>query len=66
VEALIQTVSGWFHSASSSKTASIPPDQHRDMVGMYKADYSPLTAEEIAYDDPECVDLFKNSTPVSR
>jgi hypothetical protein len=66
VEAIIQRVSGWFHYTSSSRTTAIPVDEHQDMIGMYKADYSPISAEEIAQDDPECIELFKNSTPVSR
>lgn len=58
MEALLQKVSEWFHS--SSKTA-----QH-DTVGKFKADYSPLSPDEIAAEDRECAELFKNSKPVSR
>lgn len=35
------------------------------MVGKYKADYSPLSAEEIAAEDPELTALFSRSTPAS-
>ena len=58
MEALLQKVSEWFHL---SKTTT----QH-DMVGKYKADYSPLSAEEIAAEDAECTELFRNSKPISR
>lgn len=59
MEALLQKVSEWFHYSSKTTT------QH-DMVGKYKADYSPLSAEEIAAEDPECAELFRNSKPISR
>jgi hypothetical protein len=32
-------------------------------VGKYKADYSPLSAEDLAKPDPELEELFANSTP---
>jgi hypothetical protein len=32
-------------------------------VGKYRADYSPLTPEEIAQPDPELIELYKNSAP---
>jgi hypothetical protein len=35
-------------------------------VGEYYADYSELTSEEIAADDPKCAELFANSKPSSR
>lgn len=35
-------------------------------VGEYYADYSELTPEEIAADDPACAELFANSKPSSR
>jgi hypothetical protein len=59
VEAIFQTLSGWFHNV---KTTTIPAEE--DTVGMYRADYSPLTEEEMASDP--CAELFKNSTPASR
>lgn len=34
------------------------------MVGKYRADYSPLTPEEIAKEDPELTELYENSKPV--
>lgn len=35
-------------------------------VGEYRADYSPLTPDEIAQIDPACEELFKHSKPLSR
>lgn len=34
------------------------------MVGEYRADYSPLTPEEIAKEDPELTELYERSQPV--
>jgi len=36
------------------------------MIGEYRADYSRLTPAEIAHEDPELVELYANSVPVSR
>lgn len=40
--------------------------EEKPRVGEYYADYSPLTPEEIAKNDPECDELFKHSKPLSR
>jgi hypothetical protein len=42
------------------------PAEATPRVGRFYADYSGLTAEEIAATDSECEELFKNSKPVSR
>jgi hypothetical protein len=36
------------------------------VVGKYRADYSPLTPEEIAKNDPELTELYANSTPAEQ
>lgn len=43
--------------------AASPPQPH-DHIGKYAADYSPVTPEEIAKDDPELLELYANSRPV--
>ena len=52
---------------SAVRTALGRPDKPEPpRVGEYYADYSELTPEEIAADDPDCTDLFENSKPSSR
>jgi hypothetical protein len=60
---LLHFVENLFHSKQDRTSAS---HIHRDFVGTYKADYSPLTEDEIAHEDDACADLFKHSKPVSR
>jgi hypothetical protein len=50
----------WSHAERTTETEKA----HR--VGEYRADYSQLTAEEIAVTDEECAELFKHSKPISR
>ena len=68
---IFDKVNGWFDSTSVSKaasyrTTSIPLNPQEDRIGVFKADYSPISEEDMAFEDPECVDLFKNSDPASR
>lgn len=58
---------GWLGYFGPSKTATKATKVEQHTVGVYKADYSSLTAEEIASADAEQLKaLFKNSKPVSR
>jgi hypothetical protein len=63
--ALLHFVSSLFHSKTEHVAAFEQP-VHRDFVGAYKADYSPLAEDEIAHEDDACAELFKRSKPVSR
>jgi hypothetical protein len=63
--ALLHFVESLFHTKPEPVDASTRP-VHRDFVGSYKADYSPLTADEIAHEDEACSELFRHSKPVSR
>jgi hypothetical protein len=61
LQATVADFSEWVHpSKKSDATADAP------MVGKYRAEYSPLTPEQIAQDDPELTELYANSRPVSR
>jgi hypothetical protein len=46
-----------------------PPPPSRQLraprLGEYKADYSPLSAEDLAEQDPEVEELFRNSVTAS-
>jgi hypothetical protein len=42
----------------------VTPEQH--MVGVYRAEYTPLTVEQIQAPDAELDELYKNSKHVSR
>lgn len=58
MNALLKLVANYWHPE--------PVEDKPLRVGEFKADYSPLTPEEIAQDDPEMVELLKRSKPVSR
>jgi hypothetical protein len=60
--ALLQKVSEWVHYSAWHISSNI--GEHK--VGVYKADYSALTDEQLAEEDFECVELLKHSRPVSR
>lgn len=56
----VADLSGWGHSSGGGVATDRP------MVGKYRADYSQLTPEQIAQDDPELNELYRNSRPISR
>ncbi|UEM16778.1 hypothetical protein J4G43_022720 [Bradyrhizobium barranii subsp. barranii] len=62
-QATVADFSEWVHP---SKKAEPTVDVDSPMVGKYRANYSRLTPEEIAQEDPELTDLYANSRPVSR
>jgi len=61
MNALLKFVSHYWHHEEEVMTTSSSL-----RVGEYTADYSPITAQEIAQTDSECDDLFKHSKPISR
>ncbi|QQN62669.1 hypothetical protein JIR23_24345 [Bradyrhizobium diazoefficiens] len=64
LQATVADLSEWVHP---SKRADAPNhDAAEPMVGKYRANYSPLTPDEIAQDEPELTELHANSRPVSR
>jgi len=58
---LLKLVTHYWHSDDERES-----EKPTLRVGEFKADYSPLTPEDIAQDDPEMVELLKRSKPVSR
>jgi hypothetical protein len=52
----------WRRGILSTPTPKTDPH----MIGKFRADYSRLTAEEIAQADEELADIYANSHPVSR
>lgn len=46
----------------SAEGSNVVPFKKLDMVGEYVADYSPLTPEQIAVDNAELLELYRNST----
>lgn len=63
MNALLKLVANYWHPEHIEGEAKHVGDLK---VGEFKADYSPLTPEEIAQDDPEMVELLNRSKPVSR
>lgn len=59
MNAILKLVTQYWHH---EETEAVKPLR----VGDYIADYSALTAEEIAQTDPECEELFKHSQPLPR
>lgn len=64
--ALVDKIITGSWSWSDWRVAPAQPINNEPMIGEYKADYSRLTAAEIAQEDPELVELYANSVPVSR
>ena len=58
MNALLKLVAHYWHPD--------PVEDESFRVGEFKADYSAMSAEEIAQDDPEMVELLKRSKAVSR
>jgi hypothetical protein len=46
------------------KAPAVAVEHH--MVGVFRAEYTPLTAEQMTADDAALEDLYKNSKHVSR
>jgi hypothetical protein len=59
--ALLQRVSGW---VNHNWLGTVTEPEYK--VGVYKADYSELTDDQLDCEEIECVELLKHSRPVSR